>query len=166
MSIRLSLLSLSMLWLIIASQPVFAVQPNEMLADPKLEARARQIGEDLRCLVCQNQSIDDSDADLAHDLRMLVRQRLQAGDNDDQVKRFLVARYGDYVLLTPPFQTNTLALWLGAPILLLIAITVAILFNRRRSISSTNADEPLSADEKRRIANLIETAPPDRKDLP
>jgi len=93
--------------------PVLAVNPDEILADPVLEGRAREISKGLRCLVCQNQSIDDSDAGLAKDLRVLVRERLTAGDNDDQVVEFVVARYGDFVLLKPPFMASTLALWLG-----------------------------------------------------
>lgn len=104
----------------------YAVQPDEMLKDPVLEARARTLGEGLRCLVCQNQSIDDSDADLAHDLRVIVRQRLQAGDSDDQVKQFLVDRYGDYILLKPPFKSATLVLWLGP--LLLLAVSFGLAF--------------------------------------
>src|SRR5579859_3377583 len=103
----------------LAAASAWAVQPDEMLADPKLEARARAISRDLRCLVCQNQSIDDSDAELARDLRLLLRERLKAGDSDQQARQFLVDRYGDYVLLKPPFKTATLALWLGTPVLLL-----------------------------------------------
>src|SRR5262249_49804138 len=101
------------------STPARAVEPSEMLKDPALEARARAISRDLRCLVCQNQSIDDSNADLAHDLRLIVRERLTAGDSDQQVKEYLVARYGDYVLLEPPLKAKTLVLWF-APALLLV----------------------------------------------
>jgi cytochrome c-type biogenesis protein CcmH len=110
----------------------FAVQPNEMLPDPKLEARARSISAELRCLVCQNQSIDDSDADLAHDLRMLVRQRLQAGDSDEQVKQFLVNRYGDYILLDPPLNAATFVLWFG-PVFFLLLAAGLIWFNFGRA---------------------------------
>ena len=99
--------------LVLNVSAAFAVRPDEILSDPQLEARARVIGQELRCLVCQNQSIDDSDADLAHDLRLLVRQRLQAGDSDAQVKAYIVARYGDFVLLNPPFKASTYVLWLG-----------------------------------------------------
>ena len=139
-----------------------AVQPNEMLADPKMEARARTISADLRCLVCQNQSIDDSDADLAHDLRLLVRQRLQAGDSDDQVKQYLVDRYGDYVLLTPPFKTATLALWLGPPVLLLVGIGIALAFYRRRQEqnAATDPSRPLSAEETESLASLMKDRMP------
>ena len=132
-----------------------AVQPNEMLADPQLEARARHISEDLRCLVCQNQSIDDSDADLAHDLRVLVRERLQAGDSDEQVKQYLVDRYGDYVLLNPPLKASTVVLWIGAPAFLLAGLGAAFLFYRRHRETPV-APELLTADEKQRLAKLTE----------
>ena len=95
--------------------PALAVEPSEMLKDPVLEARAREIGRALRCVVCQNQSIDDSTAEVAHDMRRAVRERLAAGDSDAQVMDFMVARYGDYVLLKPPFKTRTLALWFSTP---------------------------------------------------
>src|ERR1700677_588207 len=98
----------------------YAARPDEMLSDPVLEARAHVISKELRCPVCQNQSIDDSDADLAHDLRVLVRQRLEAGDSDEQVKQYIVARYGDYVLLDPPFNKATFVLWTGPAFLLFL----------------------------------------------
>jgi cytochrome c-type biogenesis protein CcmH len=137
------------------SGDVFAVQPSEMLSDPALEARARVISEGLRCLVCQNQSIDDSDADLAHDLRILVRQRLQEGDTNEQVKQYLVYRYGDYVLLNPPFKPSTLVLWLGPPFLLFAALSAALLFYRRRK-EVADPGRPLSVDEKKRLAGVID----------
>ena len=127
-----------------------AVEPEEQLADPALEARAREIGQELRCLVCQNQSIDDSDADLARDLRRIVRERLTAGDTDDQVMAFVTARYGDYVLLRPPLRAGTLALWFG-PVVLLVAAIAAIVLRRRRV-----AAEPFSAEEDRRLAQLLD----------
>ena len=136
-----------------------AVQPNEMLADPALEARARTISADLRCLVCQNQSIDDSDADLAHDLRILVRQRLQAGDSDAQAKQYIVDRYGDYVLLNPPFKLATLVLWLGPCAMLFAAIAAALLFYRHRNEMPVDPGRPLSAEEKQRLAALIDKKP-------
>ena len=145
------LLLVLMLSLLAAS--AWAVQPDEMLADPKLEARARVISHDLRCLVCQNQSIDDSDADLAHDLRVLLRQRLQAGDSDAQAKQYLVDRYGDYVLLKPPFKQTTLALWLGPPALLLAGFALAFFAARKRRPSVPAA--PLSAEEKARLEKLL-----------
>lgn len=142
---------------LLISGQALAVQPNEMLANPQLELRARVISEDLRCLVCQNQSIDDSDADLAHDLRLLVRQRLQAGDSDAQVKQYLVDRYGDYVLLTPPFKSSTLVLWLGPPAFLLTAMFAAFLFYRRRQEISIDPSSPLSAEEKKRLKSVLKT---------
>jgi cytochrome c-type biogenesis protein CcmH len=128
-----------------------AVEPQEQLADPALEARAREIGQELRCLVCQNQSIDDSDADLARDLRRIVRERLTAGDTDDQVMAFVTARYGDYVLLRPPLRAGTLALWFG-PVVLLGAGIAAIMLRRRRRVAA----EPFSAEEDRRLAQLLD----------
>lgn len=130
-----------------------AVRPDEMLTDPRLESRARSIGKELRCLVCQNESIDDSDADLAHDLRVLVRQRLVAGDSDDQVKQYVVSRYGTYVLLKPPFDTETYLLWFGPLILLLGAAGTAAFYLRRyRTAGET---PPLSAEENQRLAALL-----------
>ena len=107
--------------------PAFAVEPSEVLADPALEARARTIGQALRCVVCQNQSIDDSAAEVARDMRRAVRERLTAGDSDGQVFDYMVARYGDYALLKPPFKTGTWLLWLGAPMLLLVAASAILL---------------------------------------
>jgi len=145
--------------------PVLAVNPDEILADPVLEGRAREISKGLRCLVCQNQSIDDSDAGLAKDLRVLVRERLTAGDNDDQVVEFVVARYGDFVLLKPPFMASTLALWLGpAAIGMAGILTVFVFFRRRRAAAPAGAPgaakaaappAPLSDDEKRRLDALL-----------
>jgi cytochrome c-type biogenesis protein CcmH len=129
-----------------------------MLKDPALEARARAISQELRCLVCQNQSIDDSNADLAHDLRMIVRERLKAGDSDRQVKAYLVARYGDFVLLDPPFKTKTLVLWLGPPLLLILGAGGVFLLLRRRPAVAAAA--PLSEPERRRLAELTEDTLP------
>ena len=136
-----------------------AVQPDEMLKDPALEARARLVSRDLRCLVCQNQSIDDSDAPLAADLRVLLRQRLTAGDSDQQAKQFLVDRYGDYVLLKPPFKTTTLVLWFGPLILLLGGAAAAFAVYRQRRLKPIA--DPLSAEEKARLDRLLkdEAAP-------
>jgi cytochrome c-type biogenesis protein CcmH len=131
----------------------WAIQPDEMLSNRKLEARARSIDKELRCLVCQNESIDDSNADLAHDLRVLVRQRITAGDSDAQVKQYIVARYGNYVLLKPPFDAETYLLWLGPLVLLLGAAGAATLYYRRAARAAET--EPLSADENRRLAALI-----------
>jgi len=109
-----------------------AVEPGEMLDNPALEARARTISKELRCLVCQNQSIDDSSAALARDLRLLVRERLSAGDSDDQAIAFIVARYGDFVLLNPPFKASTWLLWLGPPLVFAAGIGGIIVWFRRR----------------------------------
>jgi cytochrome c-type biogenesis protein CcmH len=117
--------------LMLAASPVLAVQPGEQLSDPALELRARALSTQLRCVVCQNQTIDDSDAELAHDLRVLLRQRLQAGDSDRQALAFIANRYGDYVLLKPPFKGETLLLWLG-PLLVLAAGAGGVAFYLRR----------------------------------
>jgi len=130
-----------------------AVEPNEMLEDPALEARARDIGKNLRCLVCQNQSIDDSNADLARDLRVLVRERLSAGDTDDQVLDFVVSRYGDFVLLNPPFKASTLLLWIGPAILLALAMMGSFLYYR--SQKSAPATRSLSKEEQALAESLL-----------
>jgi cytochrome c-type biogenesis protein CcmH len=136
-----------------AAGSALALRPDEMLNNPKLEARARTIGKELRCLVCQNESIDDSDADLAHDLRVLVRQRVLAGDTDAQIKQYVVARYGNYVLLKPPFDAETYLLWFGPLVLLLCAAGVVTIFYRRTA--RTAEATPLSSDENRRLAVLM-----------
>ena len=134
-----------------------AVEPGEMLADPVLEQRARDISRNLRCLVCQNQSIDDSDADLARDLRLIVRQRLVAGDSDEAVLQYVVDRYGDYVLLRPPMKATTYALWFGPLALLLIGGGgLAIALRRRRSAPDAPA---LTAQEQARIKELLDGDP-------
>jgi len=130
-----------------------AVQPDEMLSDPALEARAREISKGLRCLVCQNQSIDDSNADLAHDLRVLVRERLTKGDTNDQVVAFVTKRYGDFVLLRPPFKTTTLVLWLGPAFLFVLGLVAVVVYFRRRRTAAPAV--PLNADEQRRIDALL-----------
>jgi cytochrome c-type biogenesis protein CcmH len=129
-----------------------AVLPNEQLTDPKLEARARAISEELRCVVCQNQTIDDSDADLAHDLRVLLRERLLKGDTNEQAKAFIVERYGSYVLLKPPFRAETLLLWLGPLLVLIAGGTGAAVYVARRK---PRADAPLSPEEDLRISALL-----------
>ena len=141
---------------LLVAAPAFAVLPSEQLSDPALEARARAISAQLRCVVCQNQTIDDSDAELAHDLRVLLRQRLKAGDSDQQAIAFIVNRYGDYVLLKPPFEAETLLLWLGPFLVLLTgAAGVAFYLRRRR-----DADQPaFSADEQARLDRLLKEDP-------
>ena len=142
-----------LLCLLLAIAPTaWAVNPDEMLADPALEQRARDISGELRCLVCQNESIDDSDADLAKDIRVLVRERLTAGDTDDQVRQFLVDRYGEFVLLRPRVEGHTLLLWFAAPGLLVIGLIVLFVMARRRR-KPVAADE-LSAEEQKALDSL------------
>ncbi|MDX2204592.1 MAG: cytochrome c-type biogenesis protein [Hyphomicrobiaceae bacterium] len=136
---------------------VHAVEPHEVMADARLEARARALSQELRCLVCQNQSIDDSNAELARDLRVLVRERLAAGDSDAAVLAFVEARYGAFVLLRPRFNLHTLLLWL-APALLLGAAAFAILRRVQAPAAGTRTD-PLSAEEQRRLAELLKQEP-------
>src|SRR5215213_2630649 len=124
--------SLLLIAALVASTPAWSVQPDEVLSDPALEARARALSKELRCMVCQNQSIDDSDAPLARDLRILVRERLQGGDSDRQVIDFLVVRYGEFVLLNPRFTWHTALLWLGPPATLIGGMVVLLLVARRR----------------------------------
>ena len=132
--------------------PALAVRPDELLADPALEARARAISVDLRCLVCQNQSIDDSDADLARDLRVLVRERLVAGDTDAEVRDFVVARYGEYVLLNPVIAPHTILLWIAGPVALLIGAGAVFLAARRKRDVVT--DVALTEDESKALKEL------------
>ena len=143
------------LLLTVLSPAALAVTPDEMLKDPALEARARSISRDLRCMVCQNQSIDDSEAPLAKDLRMLVRERLTKGDSDRQVLDFLVARYGAFVLLKPPLELHTLLLW-GAPPVALLAGLAALLVMARRRQNANSPAPALTPAEQRRIATLVE----------
>jgi len=132
--------------------PALAVQPDEILQDPPMEARARELSTELRCLVCQNQSIDDSNAPLARDLRILVRERLEAGDSNAEVLDFIVARYGEFVLLKPRLATNTLILW-ATPVVLLVFGGLAIFLASRRRRADPTA---LTDEEKRRIETLLE----------
>jgi len=137
-----------------AAFPAVAVDPAERLDDPALEAKAREISKELRCLVCQNQSIDDSNAPLARDLRILVRERLTAGDSDEEVIAFVTERYGDYVLLRPPFQANTLVLWLAPAILIVAGGSAIFILARRRRTAAVVA--PLTEAEQRRLEALLE----------
>lgn len=141
--------------------PVFAVQPDEVLSDPALETRARNLSRELRCMVCQNQSIDDSDAPLARDLRLLVRERLKAGSTDQQVLDFLVARYGDFVLLNPRLTSHSVLLW-GIPFGILAAGAAVLLVGarKRRAVPADAADVSsghLSAGEENRLTALLQT---------
>lgn len=139
------------LLLLALGMPAWAVQPDEVLADPALEARARALSADLRCMVCQNQSIDDSNADLARDLRIVVRERLTAGDTDRQVMQFVVSRYGEFVLLRPQFSWRNAALW-STPVVLLLAGAAYAL--SRRSAARAKADA-LSAEEESKMAEIL-----------
>lgn len=157
------ILTIALLLAVFAPLSAQAVEPNEILRDPALEARAREVGKELRCVVCQNQSIDDSNAELAGDMRVLVRERITAGDSNKEVLDYMVDRYGDYVLLNPPFKAATLVLWIGpAAIAVLGLFWVAMMFRRRKSMDggsemSTSGPQnaPLSDDERRRLDELL-----------
>jgi len=142
--------------LLTLTAPALAVEPDEMLKDPALETRARDISREVRCMVCQNQSIDDSAAPLARDLRILVRQRLTAGDSDQQVLDFLVARYGEFVLLRPRMEPQTLLLW-GLPPAVLVFGAIGLIFWLRKRRPDTSIDPMLTPEEKARLATLVES---------
>ena len=150
---RLALIAL--LVALAAPGAALAVQPDEILKDPALEARARNLSSELRCMVCQNQSIDDSEAPLARDLRLLVRERLSKGDSDSQVLNFLVSRYGEFVLLKPRFELHTLLLW-GLPPAALLAGLVALLMMARRRQAANLQAPALTPAEQQRVATLVE----------
>lgn len=154
MKALLALLTILLVAPAVLAPPAFAVEPSERLSDPALEARARALSEELRCLVCQNETIDESSAPLAHDLRVLLRERIAAGDTDAQALKFLTDRYGDFVLLKPPVEPATYLLWFGPIIVLLLAGGGAFLYLRRRKTAAPAA--PLSAAEERRIEKLLE----------
>ena len=134
--------------------PALALTPDEILKDPALEARARTLSAELRCLVCQNQSIDDSDASLARDLRVLIRERLTAGDTDKQVMDYVVSRYGDFVLLKPRFNAKTAVLW-ATPFVVLVVAGLALLM-RRRASPMTAAERPLTAEERQALEKALD----------
>jgi cytochrome c-type biogenesis protein CcmH len=134
--------------------PARAVQPDEIMADPAKEARARELSRELRCMVCQNQSIDDSEAPLARDLRLLVRERIASGDSDAQVIEFLVARYGEFVLLKPRLERQTLLLWAVPPLVLVVG-GLALWIEARRRRTQAGAQPPLTPEEKARLARLL-----------
>ena len=148
--------------MLLLASPAAAVEPDEILADGALEARARAISSELRCLVCQNQSIDDSNAPLARDLRLLVRERLKAGDSDGAVRAFVVARYGAFVLLKPPLTPGTVLLWI-APLLILLAAGALIARRLRQPAPAGASSTPLSATEQARLAELLASDTPDRR---
>ncbi|NNJ69129.1 MAG: cytochrome c-type biogenesis protein CcmH [Boseongicola sp.] len=148
--IRALLLAISLL----VATPALAVQPDEILEDPVLEERARELSKNLRCLVCRNESIDESNAELARDLRLLVRERLVEGDTNDEALDFIVARYGEYVLLTPRATGSTLILWVAGPAMLLAALGIAAVYIRRRRPEA--AATGLSEAEKTRLSQLLD----------
>jgi cytochrome c-type biogenesis protein CcmH len=133
--------------------PAFAVQPDEVLDDPALEQRARELSAKMRCVVCQNQSIDDSDAPLAKDLRLLIRERLVKGDSNDQIVDFLVARYGDFVLLKPRLNAKTIALWAGPFLILLLGMF--IVWRQRRTVKVAAPESGLSDDERKQLEKIL-----------
>ena len=150
---------------LMGTPPAHAVQPDEIMPDPAREARARDLSRELRCMVCQNQSIDDSEAPLARDLRLLVRERIAAGDSDAQVMDFLVARYGEFVLLKPRLKSHTLLLWLLPPFALLGGGLALWMHGRRRTKAAAEGESPvkLSTDEEARLQRLIAAEPPPEK---
>jgi cytochrome c-type biogenesis protein CcmH len=159
----LSVFGAALCFVLVVVSSAHAVQPDEIMSDPAQEARARDLSRGLRCMVCQNQSIDDSAAPLARDLRLLVRERISAGDSNQQVLDFLVARYGDFVLLKPPFETSTLPLWLLTPLLLTGGGLALWGYSRRRSKAIKAAqDTPprLNDEEEARLARLMATESP------
>ena len=149
--IRAGLLALALL----AAAPAGAVQPDEVLSDPVLESRARELSKNLRCLVCRNESIDESHADLARDLRLLLRERLVAGDSDDEAIAFIVDRYGEYVLLTPTTGGSNVLLWIAGPAMLGAGGLIAALYLRRRGRGDAPGAEALTEDESRRLAEIL-----------
>lgn len=142
--------------LCLLAAPVWAVQPDEILQDPALEARARLLSKDLRCLVCRNESIDESHAELARDLRLLVRERLLAGDSDQQTMDFIVGRYGEFVLLKPQTGGSNWLLWGAGPAMLLIALGLGMVYLRRRATAPASAEAALSEDEKARLQKILD----------
>ena len=150
--IRAGVLALALL----AAVPAGAVQPDEVLSDPVLEARARELSKGLRCLVCRNESIDESHADLARDLRLLLRERLVAGDSDDEAITFIVDRYGEYVLLTPTTGGSNLILWIAGPAMLGAGGLIAALYLRRRGRGDGPGAEALTEDESRRLDKILD----------
>lgn len=148
---RRALAALAALWLGIA--PVMAQETQ--LADPRLEQRARDLSREIRCVVCQSQSVADSDADIARELRALIREQIAAGKSDQDIRDYLVARYGDFVLFEPPFKTTTYALWIGPFAVLVLAAAGVVLFFRRRAQESASRAPELNEDERRRVARLL-----------
>jgi cytochrome c-type biogenesis protein CcmH len=154
------LLASVLLYTLMAIGSAQAVEPSEVLADPALEMRARALSKHLRCVVCQNQSIDDSNAPLARDLRVLLRERLKAGDTDEAANNYLVARYGNFVLLKPPVQGNTLLLWFGPGIILILALLAYwTLIRQRPEKSAEDASQTLTATEREELQSILKESP-------
>lgn len=150
---------------LLLTAPALAVEPDEMLDDPVLEQRARDLSAEIRCVVCQNESIDSSNAEIARELRVLVRERLLAGDTDQQVLDYLVARYGDFVLLRPPVKPSTYLLWFGPFLILLIGAVAVVVYFRRQPTAA--APPALSVEEEARLARLLaEDAPREERSGP
>ena len=151
---KIRALTLVVLSYLIYAQPIMAVQPNERLADPLLEERARMLSQNIRCLVCQNQSIDDSNATLAKDLRVLVREKLTAGATNDEIFDFLVDRYGDFILLNPPFKPSTYVLWYGPLIFLIVGLLMTVLIMKKSKRRAS--EKPLSQAERVILSKLLD----------
>ncbi len=153
----IALAAFAMIFMMAIAQPAFAVNPDEILDDPVLEERARDLSSQIRCMTCQNQSIDDSEADLARDLRIMVRERIVAGDSNEQVLDYLVDRFGEFVLLKPRFSVSNLFLW-AAPVLALLAglyLSISVL-RRRQPVAETAASRELSREEHERITKILD----------
>lgn len=144
------------LCLCLLAAPAFAVQPDEILDDPAMEERAREISSGLRCLVCRNESIDDSNAELARDMRLLVRERLVEGDSNQEVVEYVVDRYGEYVLLNPLTGGSNMILWLAGPVMLLLGIGMGALYIRRRSVTPEPQVDALSEEEHARLRKIMD----------
>ncbi|WP_260008250.1 cytochrome c-type biogenesis protein [Leisingera sp. M527] len=157
MMLRIMILAVAALLAVsvLAPSPALAVEPDEVLADPALESRARELSKDLRCLVCRNESIDESNAELARDLRVLVRERLVAGDSDGEAMSFIVDRYGEYVLLRPTTGGANWLLWAAGPLMLLAALVIAVFYVRGRARAPKAAEQGLSADERERLRKIL-----------
>ena len=153
--IRQMAVRIALLLALLMAGPAFAVQPDEILDAPVLEERARELSKGLRCLVCRNESIDESNADLARDLRILVRERLVEGDTDDEVIDFIVDRYGEYVLLKPRFDGSTWILWAAGPIMLLMAGAIGVIYLRGRQTAPPVQEADLTDEEKERLDKIL-----------
>jgi cytochrome c-type biogenesis protein CcmH len=153
-------LLVGLLLCLVVTPAAAATSPDELLANAEQEQRARELSKQIRCMVCQNQSIDDSDADLARDLRTIVRERIKAGESDEEIIAFLTARYGDFILLKPPVRPATFGLWFGPVLVLVVAgIGIALYLRRRRGAGAAPGPAPLRADEEARLSALLQEPP-------